>query len=109
MILLLTPVEEHVADDSRTAVNLEGVSAQHDPLQHHTLRVTAQKAASGHQVLHSWSKESQRTISSLQTHLTVKHDHEVSFTVGPLFEEQDSGGREGDWGINGHDRRSIST
>lgn len=53
VILFLTPVEEHVADDSRTAINLEGVSAQHDPLQHHTLRVTAQKAASGHQVLHS--------------------------------------------------------
>ena len=49
----LTPVEEHVSTDSGPAVDLEGVATQHDPLQHHTLGVTAQQTSCPHQVLHA--------------------------------------------------------
>lgn len=47
----LTPVKEHVTDNGWAPVYLERVSAQDDPLQHNTLRVTAEQAAGGHQVL----------------------------------------------------------
>jgi len=34
-----TPVEEHVADDTRLLVDLEWVSAEHSPLDNHSVWV----------------------------------------------------------------------
>lgn len=51
---MLTAVEEHVTKDGGALVNLERVSAQHDPLERNALRVTTEQAAGSHQVLHAY-------------------------------------------------------
>lgn len=67
----LTSVEEHVPDDGGALVDLEGVSAQNDPLQHHALGVAAQQGARGDQVLYTY-RERERWASQAQTH-TLTH------------------------------------
>lgn len=47
----LTSVKEHVTNDSGAPVNFERVSTEYNPLQHNTLRITAEQAAGSHKVL----------------------------------------------------------
>lgn len=58
----LTSVEEHVTHNSGAAVNFEGVSAEDNPLQHDTPRITAEQAACGHQVLDALSGETTQSL-----------------------------------------------
>lgn len=46
-----TTVEEHVANDSRSLVNFEWMTAQHDPLTHHPIRVHLVQRANSQQLM----------------------------------------------------------
>lgn len=62
----LTSAEEHVTDDGGAAVDLERVSAEDNPLQHHALRIATEQTTCSHQVLDAWKDAETQTKAMRQ-------------------------------------------
>lgn len=63
----LTSVKEHVADNGGAAVDFERMSAENNPLQHHTLRITTEQSTCSHEVLDAWED------AEAQTNVLTQH------------------------------------